>query len=322
MIAAEISPAGQALPEEIKLSKLAHDIQGEVFGKLTALRPVGRNRLGILWLCECECGRHAIRQTAALRRASRENMEAQCVECLHELSRGATKANAERWHEFYLAYWYEHGTLYTDNQLEATKRLIVEELRALDFPVGEPQEDEHDSHEYDQPEPYGALSDGTSYTLDEIGLEFDISRERVRQICLNGMRKLIYKHRRLLFSLFTGEFDWASAKLEKIGIAPEFVGCRHKTYERSAPGYIYCRTCWQVWRMDERQAAGLLTNTMLQKSTIIEDDTCTCPFCACEIRASHIGIHTKRCATSSDKDRAGFRRNQRWPHRKHNPRGT
>lgn len=41
----------------IKLSGKARDLTGQVFGKLTAIRPVGRNRHdAIIWECQCACG--------------------------------------------------------------------------------------------------------------------------------------------------------------------------------------------------------------------------------------------------------------------------
>jgi len=272
----------QVLPEEIDLPRLAYDIHGQAFGALTALRPIGNGRRGVLWLCGCECGRHAIRTTAALRQAKKNNKEAQCIECLRELHRGRLNHRTEWYHEFYLLHWYEHGSLYTYGQLEAIERHITQDLRAIEFPVGEPPPDVLDGHGYDQPEPYDAVSDGNNYTLSEIGVEFDLSPERVRQIFLIAARKLIHGHRRLLVSLLTGEFDWqidavknaiTTKKSEAEAEAdPEFSGCRCKAYERSAPGYIYCCTCWRVWRVSERQARRALTEAVIRKSTIIKDN--------------------------------------------------
>lgn len=260
----------QVLPEEIDLPGRAHNIRGGVFGALTALRPVGNGQRGVLWLCECECGRHAIRTTAALRRAAKNGEESQCIECLHEMSRGRANVHADRWREFYLLRWYEHGSLYTDGQLKMIEQRITDDLRTIEFPVGEPPPDVLDGHGYDQPEPYGGISDEIEYTLVEIAAEFDVARSRIGQICSTAMGKLLHKHRRLLVSLFTGEFDWQPSRIN-MEMAPGFSGCRCKNYDRSAPGYIYCRTCWKVWQVDESQTMRILTDAVIRKSTIIED---------------------------------------------------
>lgn len=317
MTPAELSPSGQSLPEEIELPERAHDIQGRVFGALTALRPVDKNQRGVLWLCECECGRHAIRTTARLQQAKKNNVESQCATCQRELYRGVLSVRADFWREFYLLHWYEHGSLYTERQLDAIEDHITEDLREMDFPVGEPLPDTSDGNGIVQPERYyEMICDEPGQTLKEIGLVFGVNRERVRQICLIAMNKLLRKHRRLLTSLFTGEFDWRAVTLEA---PPEFTGCGCKRYERSAPGHIYCRSCGQVWPMDERQITGLLTKRMLQDVTIFEEEKRTCSSCGCEILATHYSSHKKRCVESSDKERASFRRNGQWPHRRQAP---
>jgi hypothetical protein len=260
----------QDLPEEIQLSERAHNIRGRTFGKLTALRPVGSNQRGVLWLCECECGRHAIRVTAALRSNEKEASESQCAECAQELRRGTWEAKREIWRESFLLNWYERGNLYSEGQLKSMERLITEDLREIDFPVGERPPDTTDDHGHDQPEPYGAVCDGTEYILDEIGAEFDVTRERARQICLRAMSKLLQKHRRLFVSLLTGEFDWRSAAIEKTESEPEFKGCRCQSYDRSAPGHIYCKSCGRVWRVSEGQELRIITSTMLRRAAIFD----------------------------------------------------
>jgi hypothetical protein len=168
--------------------------------------------------------------------------------------------------------------------LEGIKRSIEKDLHAIDFPVGEPPPDLLDGHGYDQPEPYGAISDGEEYTLQEIGLEFEVNRERIRQICLIAQGKLLRKHRRLLVSLLTGEFDWRSADVEKVLAAlrekevrkeeadTEFVGCRCKAYDMVVFGHVYCRACGKTWRVGEQQATRILTATLIRRSTIINSD--------------------------------------------------
>jgi hypothetical protein len=43
------------------------DITGQRFGRLTALKRVGKNRLGGLWNCQCDCGAHCVVACATLR---------------------------------------------------------------------------------------------------------------------------------------------------------------------------------------------------------------------------------------------------------------
>jgi len=261
----------QVIPEEIELSERAHDIRGSVFGKLTALRPVGSSQRGILWLCECECGRHAIRTVAALRSAVKDNSEAQCAECVQELRRGTSEDRRAIWRERHLLNWYTNGNLYSVGQLEVIKRLITEDLLEIEFPVGEAPTDTTDDHGHDQPEPYGAVYDGVEHTLDEIGIEFDVTRERVRQISLSAMRNLLQKHRRLLVSLMTGEFEPLVSTIEKAKAEPAFTGCRCQNYDRSVPEHVYCKSCGKVWRVSAGQELRIITSAMLRRATIVED---------------------------------------------------
>lgn len=43
-------------PQFITLSKKAKDITNRRFGRLVALGPVGKNKKGVVWLCQCDCG--------------------------------------------------------------------------------------------------------------------------------------------------------------------------------------------------------------------------------------------------------------------------
>lgn len=264
--------SAQMLPEEIDLPGRAHDIRGEVFGSLTALRPVGNGQLGVLWLCECACGRYALRHKAALRRAANNEQESQCLECIRELHRGRLQDNSEFLKEIHLLHWHKYGNLYTHNQLKKIERDITQKLRDLEFPVGEPQPDTIDGHGHDQQEPYGTVCDGNEHILSEIGEFYGVSSERARQMCLGAMSKLLHKHRRLLVSLLTGEFDWRVAAIEEVCAEPEFTGCRCASYANSAPGYIYCRKCGQVWKVDESRSVRILTEVMLQRAVIIKDE--------------------------------------------------
>jgi hypothetical protein len=55
------------------------DITGQKFGKLTALKIVGRKRHGFLWLCQCDCGNYKNALTTNLL-----NGVTRSCGCLHE----------------------------------------------------------------------------------------------------------------------------------------------------------------------------------------------------------------------------------------------
>jgi hypothetical protein len=43
-------------PKSIKLHKRANNLSGKKFGRLTAIRPIGRDKAGnIVWRCRCDC---------------------------------------------------------------------------------------------------------------------------------------------------------------------------------------------------------------------------------------------------------------------------
>lgn len=269
--------ATQIVPtEEIELSVYMHDIRGHKFGLLTAIRPIENRRTGVLWLCECECGRFAIRSITTLRAALRDNRESQCIQCLREMRSGWFRNQKEYWHEYHLLLWLNEHKLYTDKQLEGIEREILADLKKLDFPIGEPPESQFDSHGVQQSEPYGAMSDGTDYTLEEVGeeigyvdeeLEGTVSRERVRQIEAGAMRFLLAKHGRLLKELMYGEVS------KPLKLSPDFfvqfVGCKCRQYDRSPTGlHLYCTACGKVWPMSEKLINQVLTALMIERSHI------------------------------------------------------
>lgn len=50
----------------INISSRAKDITGLRSGKLVALGPIGQNRYGLLWQCQCDCGNESIVRAARL----------------------------------------------------------------------------------------------------------------------------------------------------------------------------------------------------------------------------------------------------------------
>ena len=54
---------------------------GDRYGKLVATRRLTTDRLGVHWLCHCDCGGMAIRRSAQLNRSARNGTVARCAEC-------------------------------------------------------------------------------------------------------------------------------------------------------------------------------------------------------------------------------------------------
>jgi len=50
-----------------------YNITNVRFGRLVALRPVSKDRRGIRWLCQCDCGKQTIIHVVELRRRKRNN---------------------------------------------------------------------------------------------------------------------------------------------------------------------------------------------------------------------------------------------------------
>ncbi len=76
-----------------------HDIAGKRFGMLTAIRPVERNKQGIVWICRCDCGGLALRAVARLNRAKKEGQQSGCRLCNEEVFRGYLEAKRLGWLE-------------------------------------------------------------------------------------------------------------------------------------------------------------------------------------------------------------------------------
>jgi hypothetical protein len=73
---------GQILPCAIDVGPRASNVTGERFGSLRAEYPCEKTRLGIRWVCRCDCGRYAIRTLARLNVTRRKGQASACSECL------------------------------------------------------------------------------------------------------------------------------------------------------------------------------------------------------------------------------------------------
>jgi hypothetical protein len=74
------------LPEGMRVKAPTVDLTGQIFGRLTALRVVGRRNRSLLWECVCRCGKGSVlRTSAALRK--RPDAVASCGCYLKEISR-------------------------------------------------------------------------------------------------------------------------------------------------------------------------------------------------------------------------------------------
>jgi hypothetical protein len=89
-----------------------HDIGGQRFGNLIALRPFESTQRGIVWTCQCTCGRIALRTVAHLRQSERKGCISACRRCIQaRRSESFADRRAGRRIRF-LRYWNAWGTLY------------------------------------------------------------------------------------------------------------------------------------------------------------------------------------------------------------------
>jgi hypothetical protein len=54
-------------PQYITLPKQAMNLTGQRFGRLIAIRPVGKQGSSVVWLCRCDCGNEATARSGSLR---------------------------------------------------------------------------------------------------------------------------------------------------------------------------------------------------------------------------------------------------------------
>ena len=69
------------------------DITGQRFGRLTALKRVGKNRLGGLWNCLCDCGAESVVACSALRSGATKSCG--CLRTSHAKNHSAPGPIAE-----------------------------------------------------------------------------------------------------------------------------------------------------------------------------------------------------------------------------------
>jgi hypothetical protein len=132
-----VRPAGQLL--EAKRERIAstcsecrgYELTGQRFGELTVIGraedTTGRS-VGRLWMCECDCGRKAIRSSGQLMQSRRSGQRPCCHQCLRELRGGQWYQRLALLHERYLAQWVDHGTLYLDSQSKTIERNIRRDM--------------------------------------------------------------------------------------------------------------------------------------------------------------------------------------------------
>jgi hypothetical protein len=183
------------------------------------------------------------------------------------------------WREYHLLRMATGDGLYSPSQLRGIQRAIEMQLDKLDFPRGHPPPDLTDAAEATQPEPYGAMSDGTEYTLEEVGQELGVTRERIRQIegkALWRLSRMVEVRR-----LWGAPAERVARPLEPVQVF--WKGCRCARYSRSPrAGYVYCRLCGGVWALDEAGAQRLIDRTWLATVKVAEEPPAAPPANAVE----------------------------------------
>lgn len=121
----------QVLPEgDLDLGPGGIDIRGVRFGSLVAVRVVSKAH-GNIWLCECDCGRHALRSAGHLRTCAKVGLSPACRECLEEQRRGTQIDRGQRIREIFARVYRRVGTLYPESshiRLESLVRRDTEEF--------------------------------------------------------------------------------------------------------------------------------------------------------------------------------------------------
>lgn len=249
----------QDRPQCITLPSRALDLTDQSFGLLRALYPMAVGHHGVSWLCECDCGRLAVRMAAALRRQS----EHQCSACLSELRGGYLETQRERRKQCYLVLWATTGRLYTSKYESTYSAQIKKECVDHDVPFGEEPPDVEDDAYIDPPEErYCTYIEDDTQTLDEIGKCFDLSRERVRQICLSAYSTL--SRNSIIKELWYG--------VPPLRPKPKTVRlCRCRALDSVSPGVLYCRRCGNSWKLPDKQVQRLKTTMWLERVVVIDE---------------------------------------------------
>ena len=115
----------QALEPPMDIGR-GQDLSGKKFGLLTAVYCVGRIDSGNRWLCQCECGRWAVRTASRLSQAIRNGQQSMCAECLRELCSGIRLDRREKNKSGLARYFSKTGLLYS----EASDRRHAQEIAA------------------------------------------------------------------------------------------------------------------------------------------------------------------------------------------------
>jgi hypothetical protein len=170
-------------------------------GELTVERKHATTRVGIAWLCRCDCGRTAIRTTAALNRAVKEGHVPCCAVCRVELNSGRWLAIHDQARDELRSQWEEFRSLYSPGWEQRIARNVEADLVAE---FGEPRDDvPADLTPLAwEPKPTGR-SEFYAMTLDEVAKELGITREGVRQIEARAIRKLRHASRAKWLDMWT-----------------------------------------------------------------------------------------------------------------------
>lgn len=122
----------------ISIDGRAHNIAGQRFGELEAIRPVQRSSRGIAWELRCDCGRLAIRTVKTLHRSKKDGYISCCRLCHIEILGGHSEQRSRKWakrrednRERYRMLWRETGTLYSTGALERMADDIAADLHEL-----------------------------------------------------------------------------------------------------------------------------------------------------------------------------------------------
>ena len=71
---------------------MMNDLTNQKFGRLTAKEVVGKDKKGILWRCECECGGEKVVPATYLR-----NGHTQSCGCINKERKAALDITGQRW---------------------------------------------------------------------------------------------------------------------------------------------------------------------------------------------------------------------------------
>lgn len=105
-----------------------HNIEGKVFGRLTAVRVVSSDGRRNLWLCRCECGRYTTRTVGGLKCSVKSGCKPACMECVTRYRKSYVSRTRESRREWYLSSYQTSGSLYTFDTLRRMAEDIASEI--------------------------------------------------------------------------------------------------------------------------------------------------------------------------------------------------